>query len=1721
MYSKLAKYSQDKFSQMTIAQLSVLCCDNTYKRRIAKSLCRDGNWGKIAVLFPKVVPAFIATNPKHILTTYRYVGDRQVVFKLSRLDEDYAQLYQRINETHFEAQVLYEAQALFSIDHNICLPQIERLIASLKNIHTGCSEDYWTKALQFACKLALMPGLNGSIVSWTAWIIDVVITLGGKVADIKKFLTWLNRPTAQVFNVLTSSFSILASLSYFVFRFIPDITLCTKLVSQIGSFSRGITSVWQLIDKVMKDLFPVLYHAYSGYPLEIEEAQGQFNGIKEWYDEVQELVRVETIDEIARDRQKCTHVEGLYRKGLTYLTTATDLKMDSKILSCLNIHFGVVRSYYDKVQASGAFKGGPRVEPLVIHLHGASGVGKSGMMYPLAIDILKRDGLVDGKWAEEIYARNVEQQYWDNYKNQRITLYDDFGQMVDAAGAPNLEFFEIIRTGNLAPYPLHMASIVEKSRTYFNSKAVILSSNTAYFKPASLTHPEAVRRRIDISVQVSVKPEFRKKGCSRLDPDKAFQANQKMINTDVYLFELCDPMTGHTTDDPVLNYDQLVALVFRRYDRKINRTNRVIDELNERASAQVGREIVHFDADGYLNILDSELFVKQLTDSERKHVLALINEVNWQTKKESIQDFLVTLSQDTIQKLKSAKQMALDFGLVAWNSVSFRSRVLETPFIRDWLRSAKAALDATANLISDYFTRAVRFIRDNVVLAVSLVVVTALIGLLALVMPRQVSYRSELTASGDPKTVRQTRFHTELTASGDPRTMRNQRVRSELTASGDPKTQKTGRFRTEKLADGVSQCRMWRRNNRAEAIVDPRVATINQISQETQDGKAQLMADANAFDLSKKIVSNMYYISCYKGNEHMATVRGCFIIGRIFMTVKHLVPYIEQCDSIKIWNHKMSHGFQFSPKVIRVEQVGSSDGTEKDTILIETPRIVSDHPNILKSIITGDEISKFTEIKGVLLTPCADGVVQRFGRVRGYDTPFTYYDRDVEIKIRQRYHYDLETSSGDCGSVLIAISPLITRKLIGMHVAGATGVGIAVSLNGDQIAKTLEKFSLSSKVELNSERWVSQVSPSIVVPEGDFIPLGVPLYDVRGPKVTSLRASEIHGMVTEPLCKPAHLSPFKKDGKIFDPMFEGLKKCGVPSTMLNQEYLRAAVNDVKLNFKRDVVRQRVLSDWESVVGIEGDDFACPLKRSTAPGYPWKNMTKLPGKTEWFGKDEQYELHPVMIQNMRDREEMALRNERYPTIWTDTLKDERRPIEKVDQGKTRVFSAGPADFTLIFRKYFLGFAAHCAHNRNINEISVGTNVYSMDWTVIADLLSQKGKKVIAGDFSNFDGTLNSEILHEILEIVNAWYDDGEANAQIRRILWREICNSVHVCGGSIYMWTHSQPSGCPITAILNSIYNSIAVRYVYMLNTAGTRYNSMKYFRKHVSMVAYGDDNVLNISDEISSVFNQITMAEAFATFGMTYTDEAKTGKMLPYRTLSEVGYLKRQFKWDPFEQRYLAPIDINTCTEMVNWIRQCVDHGDATVANIENAAMELALHDHEIFQYWTEKMRQAANEVGLAPQILTFSEYRTTELTNYGMIVAKAEVYVSEKFEKLSTPSPLILMNPLALWIVWSDLHGLTMEFFLGVYCLLISCVFPSYYSRFRKCYAGFHYVALLLNVLFDYHVGRNPFTTARWEVGLLNGAHHYGGCDEQQSLNQQIAVESYFYNSTDICLPL
>ncbi|WP_289458175.1 hypothetical protein, partial [Klebsiella pneumoniae] len=104
-----------------------------------------------------------------------------------------------------------------------------------------------------------------------------------------------------------------------------------------------------------------------------------------------------------------------------------------------------------------------------------------------------------------------------------------------------------------------------------------------------------------------------------------------------------------------------------------------------------------------------------------------------------------------------------------------------------------------------------------------------------------------------------------------------------------------------------------------------------------------------------------------------------------------------------------------------------------------------------------------------------------------------------------------------------------------------------------------------------------------------------------------------------------------------------------------------------------------------------------LDMSTSPGYPFikqRVLTGVNGKYEWF--DERtceisgrklYSPRPILADRLNLRESAAQNGQRIESIAYSCLKDETRPLARVEQGITRVFICLPMDYNLLIRKYF--------------------------------------------------------------------------------------------------------------------------------------------------------------------------------------------------------------------------------------------------------------------------------------------------------------------------------------------------------------------------------------------------------------------------------------------------
>jgi len=145
--------------------------------------------------------------------------------------------------------------------------------------------------------------------------------------------------------------------------------------------------------------------------------------------------------------------------------------------------------------------------------------------------------------------------------------------------------------------------------------------------------------------------------------------------------------------------------------------------------------------------------------------------------------------------------------------------------------------------------------------------------------------------------------------------------------------------------------------------------------------------------------------------------------------------------------------------------------------------------------------------------------------------------------------------------------------------------------------------------------------------------------------------------------------------------------------------------------------------------------------------------------------------------------------------------------------------------------------------------------------------------------------------------------------------------------------------------------------------------SVREFVKHVKLIVYGDDNALGVSDEKKDIFNQWTIAEAMSFFGQKYTAENKEDDPPKLRSIYDIEFLKRTFRYEPRLGRHVAPLRMATIVEMPYWTKK-EGYDEIWRDNFDNALKELSLHPPEKFEERASEMLARASEAGHFPLII-------------------------------------------------------------------------------------------------------------------------------------------------------
>lgn len=630
---------------------------------------------------------------------------------------------------------------------------------------------------------------------------------------------------------------------------------------------------------------------------------------------------------------------------------------------------------------------------------------------------------------------------------------------------------------------------------------------------------------------------------------------------------------------------------------------------------------------------------------------------------------------------------------------------------------------------------------------------------------------------------------------------------------------------------------------------------------------------------------------------------------------------------------------------------------------------------------------------------------------------FLYGVRNVttEITIFNPYSAELEFNSysGLCGAMYVDVDKAI---IYGMHVAGyekGSPQGFLTTVNRCDINKAIAALDQKSPQMVLASRSELRLNT-----EGtDYTVVNSkPLYMLDGGNKEKSIVT-FHGAVlkdgqemVESARTPYMKTPFTGIQEVFGtansipPKFpnsieKGLKtlnKLTAPVQHYEHDTLLRATDDfsnqvvkaVKDNLAEAQTLIRMYSQQEAMDGVGAAGFK-GIPNKTSAGHPY-NCSKrkvlksdpmdpsLPLTPREFD-DSTYDVQKD-VDEIFSLWEKGLRSE---TIFKASSKtNELLPRAKAES-KVRKFYGSNMAFLVNARRVLSGLVLFMRNHSEEFECFVGINPVSNDWTEFHKYITRfGGQRMIAGDFSGFDTTMAQQVSTSAARIIVDIYRAAgvaEEDIVILKACLSDICNPNVLFMGNLYNFANMNPSGQPITVQLNSIVNSIMMRYVYYKIYP----ESCTPLSTHVSLATFGDDNLMDVA-RTAPKFTHTNCQREFEKIGIGYTMADKGAESRPYITIDEASFLKRGFKKLDHISGIGAPIEEESIIKKFHYCKKPnsspLPPQEQFAWHCGDAFVEAYLHGRVYYDEFVKKITMVIDQNEILQHRVAFLTYQ--EMTN-------------------------------------------------------------------------------------------------------------------------------------------
>lgn len=1374
----------------------------------------------------------------------------------------------------------------------------------------------------------------------------------------------------------------------------------------------------------------------------------------EWVDKVLAIQDRHRKRTLPINQSSADEVFKLYIEAIKMVGSERDRDVRLQTAAQLNYLIRYLIEIQREMSNHGLCIKGPRIEPLVIMLRGGTGVGKSFALRPIIFRLLARvlpeEELQAFKDDEEsfIYARMIEQEFWDGYLMQWVVFYDEFGMTPAKMAQACSEFSEIIRVGNPFDYNLHMADVASKGSMFFRSRIVVATSNLPDIRTGAqdmVIYPDAVVRRFHFNVVVCPAKDYctpATQGIGELY-DRALDKSKLtpgVFEPRAYEFFIAHGL-NETTGFKGISYEELLDLLTKKFfdlQEVASATySSVRDQKNlgltERDAWKQDKAAVFLEPEPTLRD-KYELIKPVVTQMVKEYTpiggdmqsfedaveIQLTNPYPYEGETRGVEfetrvkDFLLIYSEHTkggafLHSFEECVVYANNIFEFDVAGISFSLSDLDKEvFSRDSIDSKLESIKMKSESAYEYIMYR---ILDNPTLFGALLRAKEPLACDVLHSMElryhletrgvTISYlepytrRFQLLVSRGAKSVKEfcrfvlDKWDGELVSNFPFRALVSASIRAvagmtivklirwffrKVFPSGAPR--EVWEVGTTDYFDsqGVWTYEDWQKCSR---VYRPVGGDFNIKEDLVDQGLMNIISK-----VVQKNMCSIYVESCLLGRvifikETKAIMPYHFIKSIATSVKKRLSLRIHVKNPLS----KIDYSFDIS------EMINPDDSLGKRVLFVDPSRdfalVELGHRHIGNF---SDICSLFVETgigslkTGNLVAPVNPQEV----KLKFYLAPFKS-ERGLRLgqstfqsNIAQVLIYKGVGAVGDCGFPLFLADPSarsarITGFIIGEHSASTT---VATSFVDQELLKLALKVGNGSN------------NPNYLETAGEItrcIQIGTLSRPPGTNSWTSIRKSRIWGSWGPATKRPAHLRPFvNRAGEKIDPFQVAMTKFELPYHKAPEvDKLRAIYSAIASHLVNTSSKFEVIDPTfeQCVAGIPDKPFFDSVNRSSSPGYPGCMIQKpdYPGKTWWFGKNQEFEFDsPACIDLRKEFEEarICLENGELPDwYYIFSLKDELLPLEKADR-KTRGYSAESLPALLQTISIFKCFLAWTMENRIGNGFAPGMNVYSKEWDRLYHHLNNFGGDSMPGDFRHFDAIQIVLILDEMVEMIIAIYvlfaENFNDKAKTRmRTMWKHITRSKQIMRMIIMQVIGSNPSGNALTTLINGLYQLVLFFMAFQALVDDSQ-NSYEMFFEMIRFILYGDDSLICPAQEIRDRFNFRTVQEYFASLGIEYTSAKKDGgEVTDFVPLTEATFLKRSFRFEPIVGRFVAPLALETILEMPYWTKKGVLKDEIERVNVVNALRELSLHSEEVFNEWAPKIVKASVEkLGYLPAVV-------------------------------------------------------------------------------------------------------------------------------------------------------